>query len=63
MPTVLASEDDVVVGVLLWHRHFSAAAEVHLMAVDGRGIAPGWARLSWRGSRTSCGQTGCGTSR
>ena len=22
MPTVLASEDDVVVGALLWHRHF-----------------------------------------
>jgi GNAT superfamily N-acetyltransferase len=34
MPTVLAHDDEVVVGALLWHRHFPAAAEVHLMAVD-----------------------------
>jgi len=33
MPTVLALEDEVVVGALLWNRHFPAAAEVHLMAV------------------------------
>jgi GNAT superfamily N-acetyltransferase len=34
MPTVLAHEDGTVVGALLWTRHFPAAAEVHLMAVD-----------------------------
>jgi GNAT superfamily N-acetyltransferase len=34
MPTVLAHDDGAVVGALLWTRHFSAAAEVHLMAVD-----------------------------
>lgn len=34
MPTVLALADGVVVGVLLWHQHFPASAEVHLMAVD-----------------------------
>jgi GNAT superfamily N-acetyltransferase len=33
MPTVLALDDGVVVGALLWKRHFTAAAEVHLMAV------------------------------
>jgi GNAT superfamily N-acetyltransferase len=33
-PTVLAHDDGVVVGALLWTRHFPAAAEVHLMAVD-----------------------------
>jgi GNAT superfamily N-acetyltransferase len=34
MPTVLAYEDSLVVGALLWARHFEAAAEVHLMAVE-----------------------------
>jgi GNAT superfamily N-acetyltransferase len=34
MPTVLAHDEGAVVGALLWHRHFPAAAEVHLMAVD-----------------------------
>ena len=34
MPTVLAHDDGVVVGALLWTRHFPTAAEVHLMAVD-----------------------------
>ena len=34
MPTLLAHDGDVVVGALLWHRHFPAAAEVHLLAVE-----------------------------
>ena len=34
MPTVLAHDDGVVVGALLWNQHFPAAAEVHLMAVE-----------------------------
>ncbi len=34
LPTVLAQQDGAVVGALLWTRHFQAAAEVHLMAVD-----------------------------
>ena len=34
LPTVLALDDGVVVGALLWRRHFPAAAEVHLMAVN-----------------------------
>ena len=34
MPTVLALDDGVVVGALLWTRPFPASAEVHLMAVD-----------------------------
>lgn len=34
MPTLLAHEDGLVVGALLWTRHFPATAEVHLMAVD-----------------------------
>jgi GNAT superfamily N-acetyltransferase len=34
LPTVLALDDGVVVGALLWRRHFPAAAEVHLMAID-----------------------------
>ncbi len=33
MPTVRALDGSDVVGVLLWHRHYPAAAEVHLMAV------------------------------
>jgi len=34
LPTVLAHDDGVVVGALLWTRRFPTAAEVHLMAVD-----------------------------
>ncbi len=34
LATVLATQDGAVVGALLWNRHFPAAAEVHLMAVD-----------------------------
>jgi GNAT superfamily N-acetyltransferase len=34
MPTVLALEGGVVVGALLWTRHFPATAEVYLMAVE-----------------------------
>jgi GNAT superfamily N-acetyltransferase len=34
MPTVLAHDDGVVVGAVLWARHLPAAAEIHLMAVD-----------------------------
>jgi GNAT superfamily N-acetyltransferase len=34
MPTVLCREAGVVVGALLWTRHFPEAAEIHLMAVD-----------------------------
>ena len=34
MPTVLALDGSDVVGALLWHHHYPAAAEVHLMAVQ-----------------------------
>jgi N-acetylglutamate synthase-like GNAT family acetyltransferase len=42
MPSVLATSDGQVVGVALVRRHFSASAEIHLIAVDpnhhGRGV-------------------------
>ena len=34
IPTVLAHDEGIVVGALLWKRHFPVAAEVHLMAVE-----------------------------
>lgn len=34
MPTVLCLEAGAVVGALLWTKHFPAAAEIYLMAVD-----------------------------
>ena len=34
MPTVLAHDEGIVVGALLWTLHFPTAAEVHLMTVE-----------------------------
>ena len=40
LPALIArTDDDVAVGVLLYERHFSESAEIHLMAVD-----PAWHR-------------------
>jgi GNAT superfamily N-acetyltransferase len=58
LPGLIARSGDRTIGVLLYRRHFQAAAEIHLMAVDPqwhrRGVGAGnsSSRRRWRSRRT-----------